>query len=314
MEAPPEHCPGVESQDAGKASACAGCPNQNLCATGQAAGAKDAYISVVTERLRDVRHKLLVLSGKGGVGKSTMTYLLTRTMAQARPESNFSVLDIDICGPSQPRVFGVADEQVHQSGSGWSPVYVDENLSVMSIGFLLGSPDDAIIWRGPKKNGMIKQFLGDVDWGELDWLIVDTPPGTSDEHLSAVSFLENSRNGLAAVIVSTPQELSLLDVRKEINFCRKLRIPIVGVVENMAGFVCPSCTKESTIFPAKSGGAEKMAQDMEIPFLGRIPLDPKLARCCDQGKDFLAEHPESSAVKASQDITQKIFKYFEGSS
>lgn len=313
MEAPPEHCPGVESQDAGKASACAGCPNQNLCSTGQASGAKDAYLSVVTERLREVKHKLLVLSGKGGVGKSTLTYLLTRTMAHACPEKNFSVLDIDICGPSQPRVFGVAGEQVHQSGSGWSPVFVDENLSVMSIGFLLGSPDDAIIWRGPKKNGMIKQFLGDVDWGELDYLIVDTPPGTSDEHLSTVSFLENSREGLAAIVITTPQELSLLDVRKEINFCRKLKIPIVGVVENMAGFVCPSCTKQSVIFPAKSGGAEQMAQDMEIPFLGRIPLDPKLAKCCDQGKDFLAEHPESPAVLASSEITKKIFSYYNGS-
>ncbi|XP_059622319.1 cytosolic Fe-S cluster assembly factor NUBP1 homolog [Phlebotomus argentipes] len=314
MEAPPEHCPGVESQDAGKASACAGCPNQNLCSTGQASAAKDAYLSVVTERLREVRHKLLVLSGKGGVGKSTLTYLLARTMAHSRPERNFSVLDIDICGPSQPRVFGVADEQVHQSGSGWSPVFVDENLSVMSIGFLLGSPDDAIIWRGPKKNGMIKQFLGDVDWGELDYLVVDTPPGTSDEHLSAVSFLENSREGLAAIVVTTPQEVALLDVRKEVNFCRKLKIPIAGVVENMAGFICPSCTKQSIIFPPTSGGAEKMAQDMGIPFLGRIPLDPTLAKCCDQGKDFLAEHPSSAAVKTADEVTQKIFRHFEGSS
>ncbi|GAB0099638.1 Cytosolic Fe-S cluster assembly factor NUBP1 homolog [Sergentomyia squamirostris] len=311
MQAPPEHCPGVESQDAGKASACAGCPNQNICSSGEASAAKDALLSVVTDRLKDVRHKLLVLSGKGGVGKSTLTYLLTRTMASERPARNFSVLDIDICGPSQPRVFGVADEQVHQSGSGWSPVYVDENLSVMSIGFLLGSPDDAIIWRGPKKNGMIRQFLGDVDWGELDYLVVDTPPGTSDEHLSAVSFLEDSREGLAAVVVTTPQELSLLDVRKEINFCRKLKIPIVGVVENMAGFVCPSCTKESVIFPPKSGGAQKMAEDMEIPFLGRIPLDPTLAKCCDQGKDFLTERPDSPAVKATRTITGKIFNYFE---
>lgn len=208
MEAPPEHCPGVESTDAGKGSACAGCPNQSLCSTGNASEAKDAYLSVVTERLRDVKHKLLVLSGKGGVGKSTVTNLLSRAMAKAKEEQNFSVLDIDICGPSQPRVFGVQDEQVHQSGSGWSPVFVDENLSVMSIGFLLASPDDAIIWRGPKKNGMIKQFLGDVDWGELDYLIIDTPPGTSDEHLSAISFLEKTSH-VAAVIVTTPQEVNI---------------------------------------------------------------------------------------------------------
>lgn len=311
MEPPPEHCPGVESTDAGKGSACAGCPNQSLCSTGNASQAKDAYLSVVTERLREVKHKLLVLSGKGGVGKSTITNLLSRAMAKAKEEENFSVLDIDICGPSQPRAFGVQDEQVHQSGSGWSPVFVDENLSVMSIGFLLSSPDDAIIWRGPKKNGMIKQFLGDVDWGELHYLIIDTPPGTSDEHLSAISFMEKT-SGVAAVIVTTPQEVALLDVRKEINFCRKMKIPIAGVIENMSGFVCPKCTNESQIFPAKSGGAEKMAQEMGVPFLGRMPLDPRIAQCTDKGADLIADFSETKSVQSINEIAQKIFEYFQG--
>lgn len=268
------------------------------------------YLSVVTERLRDVKYKLMVLSGKGGVGKSTVTNLLTRAMAKARDGQNFSVLDIDICGPSQPRAFGVQDEQVHQSGSGWSPVFVEENLSVMSIGFLLSSTDDAIIWRGPKKNGMIKQFLGDVDWGELDYLVIDTPPGTSDEHLSAISFLEKTPN-VAAVIVTTPQEVALLDVRKEINFCRKLNIPIVGVIENMAGFVCPSCTKESVIFPTKSGGAEQMALEMGVSFLGRMPLDPSIAKSTDRGQDLIADFADSPSVKSIQKIGEKIFEYFE---
>lgn len=311
MEPPPEHCPGVESTDAGKGSACAGCPNQSLCSTGTASQAKDAYLSVVTERLLDVKFKLMVLSGKGGVGKSTVTNLLSRAMAKAKEEQNFSVLDIDICGPSQPRAFGVQDEQVHQSGSGWSPVFVEENLSVMSIGFLLSTPDDAIIWRGPKKNGMIKQFLGDVDWGELDYLIIDTPPGTSDEHLSAISFLEKTRN-VAAVIVTTPQEVALLDVRKEINFCRKMKIPIVGIIENMAGFVCPKCTNESQIFPAKSGGAEAMAKDMSVPLLGRLPLDPRIAQSTDKGVDLIAEFADSKSVQGIKEIAQKVFDYFQG--
>lgn len=310
MEAPPEHCPGVESQDAGKGSACAGCPNQNLCSTGAGKDAKDAYLSVVTERLRDVKYKLLVLSGKGGVGKSTVTNLLARAMAKAKDEQNFSVLDIDICGPSQPRVFGVQDEQVHQSGSGWSPVFVDENLSVMSIGFLLSSPDDAIIWRGPKKNGMIKQFLGDVDWGELDYLIIDTPPGTSDEHLSAISFMEKTEN-VAAVIVTTPQEVALLDVRKEINFCHKMKIPIVGIIENMSGYVCPKCTNESEIFRAKSGGAQTMAKEMNIPLLGRLPLDPRIAQCTDKGVDLIAEFADSKSVQGINAIATEVFNYFE---
>lgn len=150
----PEHCPGTQSEEAGKASACAGCPNQNLCSSGATKG-PDPAVELVKQRLSEVKNKLLVLSGKGGVGKSTVTSLLSRAMSLQNPQQNFAVLDIDICGPSQPRMFGVLNEQIHQSGSGWSPVYIDDNLSLMSIGFLLGSQDEAIIWRGPKKNGMV---------------------------------------------------------------------------------------------------------------------------------------------------------------
>lgn len=147
---PPEHCPGTQSETAGKASACEGCPNQQICASGVVKG-PDPGIELVKNRLQDVKNKILILSGKGGVGKSTVTALLSRALTVLNSEWNVAVLDVDICGPSQPRVMGVQDEQVHQSGSGWSPVYVDDNLSVMSIGFLLSSVDDAIIWRGPKK-------------------------------------------------------------------------------------------------------------------------------------------------------------------
>lgn len=333
MEPPPEHCPGVESTSAGTGSACAGCPNQSLCSTG--AGSKNtgeklidcsslsinspgyrpppisqSVDNAVLESLRDVKHKLFVLSGKGGVGKSTVTNLLVRAIAKTTPEKNYSVLDLDICGPSQPRAFGVQEEQVHQSGSGWSPIFVDENLSVMSIGFLLSSPDDAIIWRGPKKNGMIRQFLADVDWGELECLVIDTPPGTSDEHLSAMSFLEKS-GSVAAVIVTTPQEVALLDVRKEINFCRKMKIPIVGIIENMSGFICSKCTKESQIFPAKSGGAQRMAEEMNVPLLGRLPLDPRIAQCTDKGADLIADYADSKTVEGINAIAVKITEYFE---
>lgn len=170
------------------------------------------------------------------------------------------------------------------------------NLGVMSVGFMLENEDQAVIWRGPKKNGLIKQFLRDVEWGDLDYLVVDTPPGTSDEHLSIAQYLSGVVSG--AVIVTTPQEISLLDVRKEISFCRKLKIPILGVVENMAGFVCPNCKNESRIFKATTGGAEKMAHEMNVPFLGSIPIDPRLARACDEGKNFVAEFPDSPATKA----------------
>ncbi|XP_076272161.1 NUBP iron-sulfur cluster assembly factor 1 [Rhynchophorus ferrugineus] len=302
-ESAPEHCPGTQSDQAGKASACAGCPNQQICATGPKG--PDPGIALVKERLGEVRNKILVLSGKGGVGKSTVTALLSRALAARDPNQNVAVLDIDICGPSQPRVLGVADEQVHQSGSGWSPVYVDDNLSVMSIGFLLASPDDAIIWRGPKKNGMIKQFLSEVDWGQLDYLLMDTPPGTSDEHLSAVTYLSQA-NLTGAILVTTPQEVALLDVRKEIDFCRKTNIKILGVVENMSKFICPCCAKESEIFPANTGGARGMCEELDVPFLGSLPLDPKVTRCCDEGKNFIEDLPDSPVIKALDQIITRL--------
>ncbi|XP_064406498.1 cytosolic Fe-S cluster assembly factor nubp1-like isoform X2 [Halichondria panicea] len=259
-----------------------------------------------------VKHKILVLSGKGGVGKSTFTAHLAYGLA-ADENRQVGVLDIDICGPSIPKVMGVEGEQVHQSGSGWSPVYVDDNLCVMSVGFLLSSPDEAVIWRGPKKNGMIKQFLRDVDWGEVDYLIVDTPPGTSDEHLSIVQYLSSTHVD-GAVVITTPQEVSLMDVRKELNFCKKVGLPVIGVVENMSGFVCPKCKHESQIFPPTTGGAIKMAADMGVPFLGKLPLDPRIGWCCDRGKSFLSEVPDSPAATAYQEIIQKIIDACTGSS
>ncbi|XP_031835203.1 NUBP iron-sulfur cluster assembly factor 1 isoform X3 [Nomia melanderi] len=288
---------------------CAGCPNQTLCASGSTKQF-DPDVDLIKERLSAVKNKILVLSGKGGVGKSTITSLVSRSLAANNPHTNVAVLDIDICGPSQPRVLGALGEQVHQSGSGWSPVYIEDNLSLMSIGFLLASPDEAVIWRGPKKNGMIKQFLSEVDWGNLDYLILDTPPGTSDEHLSATSYLKNV--GITgAIIVTTPQQVALLDVRKEIDFCRKVNIPVLGVIENMSIFICPKCNDSVEIFPALTGGARMMAKELNVDFFGSIPLDPLLARCCDEGKNFLTEVPESQTVLALQVIVQMLHVLFQ---
>jgi Mrp family chromosome partitioning ATPase len=221
-----------------------------------------------------------------------------------------SILDVDICGPSIPRLMGLEGEQVHQSSSGYSPVYVDENLGVMSVGFLLSGPDDAVIWRGPKKHKMIETFLRDVDWGELNYLVIDTPPGTSDEHLSTVNLLSSAKVD-GAVIITTPQEVSLLDVRKEINFCKRIGIPVIGVVENMSSFVCPKCQGHTDIFAPTTGGAEKMAEEMLIPFLGRVPLDPRIGQCCDEGKSFMTEIPDSPATLALTQIIGKIVAFCE---
>ncbi|KAJ2784526.1 cytosolic Fe-S cluster assembly factor nbp35 [Coemansia javaensis] len=302
-----EHCPGPESEAAGRAEGCAGCPNQEICAS-QAAG-PDPDLGVVAERLRDVRHRVLILSGKGGVGKSTFTGQLA--FALADDESvEVGAVDIDICGPSLPHIMGCAGDEVHRAADGWSPVYVRDNLGVMSIGFMLPSDEAAVIWRGPKKNGMIKQFLRDVEWGRLDYLLVDTPPGTSDEHLSIVQLLKGSITG--AIVVTTPQEVALQDVRKEIDFCRKAGVPILGVVENMSGFVCPSCHGESRIFYPTTGGAKALCAELGLPLLGSIPLDPRIGRACDFGSSFLDTCADSPAAQAYAGIVAEIRRRVEG--
>lgn len=312
MEAvPPKHCPGVGSDDAGKASPCAGCPNQKICSSGEAKQAVEdemnTILPLIVDRLIKIKHIILVISGKGGTGKSTVSSMLARALAT---DSNTQVglLDLDICGPSAPRMFGLEGEQVHKSITGWTPVYATDNLAVMSCGFLLGSLDDAIIWRGPKKNTMIKQFLMDVDWGKLDYLIIDTPPGTSDEHISVVQYLKktNLPNLDGAVMVTTPQEVSLMDVRKQIDFCQRTGLNILGLVENMAEFVCPNCSKSSVIFPSTSGGAQKMAADYKLDLFASLPLNPMIGQFCDAGQSIFDDYDATTTTKTDNNKDQPL--------
>jgi len=265
-----------------------------------------------------VKHKILVLSGKGGVGKSTFSAQLAFALAAQGKE--VGLLDIDICGPSVPKMLGLEGQEVHQSAVGWSPVYVEDNLAVMSIGFMLPNPDEAVIWRGPRKNGLIKQFLKDVHWGELDYLVVDAPPGTSDEHITIAQCLGAGTQADGAVIVTTPQEVAIIDVRKEINFCRKVGMRVLGVVENMSGLQqrapglrftygaeggasgsgedvtarvmealraqfpdLQQLVAHAEVFPPSKGGAARMCADMGVPLLGKVPLDPALTRAAEAG-------------------------------
>jgi Mrp family chromosome partitioning ATPase len=291
-------------EQAGKAEGCAGCPNQKLCASGEARK-PDPAVADVKDRLKGVKRKILVLSGKGGVGKSTVSTQLAFGFASR--SMDIGLLDVDICGPSLPRMLGLVGQDVHQSNEGWSPVYVDDRLAVMSIGFMLPNQDDAIIWRGPRKNGLIKQFLTDVNWGNLDALIIDTPPGTSDEHLSIVTYLQDaSMDG--AVIVTTPQEVALMDVRKEINFCKKVKLPIIGVIENMSGYACPKCGHEERIFAPSTGGAQAMCAQMGVPFLGRIPLDGAVAAAGDAGKALFQTAPDGPVSKRISGVIDAILK------
>jgi Mrp family chromosome partitioning ATPase len=303
-EGAPAGCPGVAAPNAGKVDSCAGCPNQVACASGEAA-APDPDIAAIGARLgKPVRHKVIVASNKGGSGKSSIAAQLSFCLS-SEDGLNVGLLDVDVCGPSVPHLLGVAGEEVRMSNSGWSPVYVEENLGVMSVGFMLPSKDDAVIWRGVRKTGLIKQFLKDVDWGELDYLVVDSPPGTSDEHISLIQFLKECDVD-GAVIVTTPQEVSLLDVRKGINFCRKSETKVIGVVENMSGFVCPHCSGCTDIFSPSSGAVERMCVDMDVPFLGRVPMDPAISQCGELGKSVFVHAPNSPGAIALRKIVTGI--------
>nr|XP_023013428.1 cytosolic Fe-S cluster assembly factor NUBP2 homolog [Leptinotarsa decemlineata] len=251
--------------------------------------------------LETVKNVILVLSGKGGVGKSTVSTQLALTFK----EKGYKVglLDIDLCGPSIPYLLQLEGKDVHQADGGWVPVYTDEqqNLAVMSIGFLLNDRNTAVVWRGPKKTAMVKQFLSDVCWGNLDYLIIDTPPGTSDEHITVMENLKSVKLD-GAIIVTTPQQLSIEDVRKEITFCKKTGIPILGLIENMSGFVCPHCSDCTNIF--SQGGGEQLATRAVIPFLGTLPIDPRVGQLL--GKACVKELPESPTAKVLVNIVNEI--------
>ena len=232
-----------------------------------------------------------VLSGKGGVGKSSVTTQLALSLSLAG--RSVGVLDVDLTGPNIPRFFGVESAKVTQAPGGWVPVTVHTAnaeqglgcLRCMSLAFMLQDRGDAVVWRGPKKTAMVRQFLNDVLWAEIDYLLIDTPPGTSDEHISlAEALLSQARPSqvAGAVVVTTPQAVATADVRKELNFCARTNIHVLGVIENMAGFVCPHCRECTNVF--SSGGGTIMAQDFAVPFLGSIPIDPQFNLLIEEGK------------------------------
>ncbi|XP_070707524.1 cytosolic Fe-S cluster assembly factor nubp2 [Pempheris klunzingeri] len=259
--------------------------------------------------LAQVRHVVLVLSGKGGVGKSTITTELALALRHAGKK--VGILDVDLCGPSIPRMLSVGRPDVHQCDAGWVPVYTDaqKSLALMSIAFLLEDPDEAVVWRGPKKTALIGQFVSDVAWGELDVLLVDTPPGTSDEHLAVLENLKKVHKVDGAILVTTPQAVSTGDVRREITFCKKTGVRILGIVENMSGFACPHCSECSNIF--SKGGGEELAKLTGSIFLGSVPLDPLLSTSIEEGKDFMQSFPHSATFSAISSISQSLLSSFQ---
>jgi len=254
----------------------------------------------ITRSLGKIRHKILVMSGKGGVGKSTVAVNLALGLAQKGYK--VGLMDVDLHGPDICRMLDLTESlEPRQSANGLvPPLLYNDNVKVVSLEYMMKDRDEAIIWRGPLKIQAIRQFVADMDWGELDYLVVDAPPGTGDEPLSVAQTIPN----VQAVVVTTPQAVALADVRKSINFCRTVEMPIAGVVENMSGFICPHCEESVDIF--SSGGGEKTARDFELPFLGRVPMDPRVVVGGDSGKPYLSSNEDSPAVKAFAAVVEAV--------
>lgn len=254
--------------------------------------------AAVNQSLGRIKNKLIVMSGKGGVGKTSTSVNLS--IALANKGYKVGIMDVDLHGPDVPRMLGLTGMLGLSKSQKLEPMRCLENLSAVSIESLTSSKDDAIIWRGPIKFSAIKQFIGDVEWGDLDFLIIDSPPGTGDEPLTIAQTITDAK----AIIVTTPQEVSLADVRKSISFCKTVKMDIFGMVENMSGFECPHCGESVDIFG--SGGGEKTAAAAGVRFLGRIPLDPRVVACGDSGSSIQTTYADSPVSKAIGGIADKV--------
>jgi ATP-binding protein involved in chromosome partitioning len=252
--------------------------------------------------LSHIKHRILVMSGKGGVGKSSVA----TNLAVALSLDGFEVglLDADIHGPNIPKMLGIESRPVAATDDGMRPVEALPNLKVMSTAFFIGDQDNAVVWRGPLKHSAISQFIGEVEWGNLDFLLVDLPPGTGDEPLSVAHLIKNVDG---SIVVTTPQDVALLDSRKAVTFSRMLDIPVIGIVENMSGLECPHCHKEISLF--KIGGGEKAAHDLGVPFLGRIPIDPEMVSDCDKGIPLVMASPDAEAAKVFRQIADRCTEF-----
>jgi len=254
----------------------------------------------INERMGKIRHKIMVMSGKGGVGKTTVSVNLS--CALSLMDRKVGLLDIDLHGPNVAKMLGLEGKKLLSNGKEIEPFEGACGLKVISMAMILERSDEPVIWRGPLKTAAIRQFLGDVGWGELDYLIIDSPPGTGDELLSICQSIPDMDG---VVIVTTPQEVATLDSTKAIMFAKKLNVPVIGVIENMSGFICPHCKKEVSIFGA--GGGEKTAHNMGVPFLGRIPLEIEIVNSGDSGKPFIL-FKDLAATAHMNEIAKKIIK------
>ena len=268
------------------------------CASAQGQRSQADVDAAVNGSLGRIKHKLIVMSGKGGVGKTSVSVNLA--MALAKKGLKVGIMDVDIHGPDVPRMLGLDGLLGVTADQRLVPIKYDDHLAAVSIESLSQNKDDAIIWRGPIKHSVIRQFIGDVEWGDLDFLIIDAPPGTGDEPLSVAQVITDAK----AVIVTTPQEVALADVRKSINFCKTVKMDILGVVENMSGFKCPHCDEVIDLFG--SGGGERTAETFGLAFLGKIPFDPKVVVAGDTGVSFQETYADAEAAEAFKSVARKV--------
>ncbi len=257
-------------------------------------------------KMSKIRHKIAVISGKGGVGKSTVAVNLTVAFALRGHADRVGILDADLHGPSVPKMLGLSGGRLQSGPPGVFPVLGKLGIKVVSIDFLLPDENSPVIWRGPLKMSAIRQFLSDITWGDLDVLVIDLPPGTGDEPLSVAQLLPEMDG---VVIVTIPSEVSQVVVKKSVTFTRQFNMPIIGIIENMSGFVCPNCGNKVDIFD--SGGGRKIADELNIPFLGSIPIDEKIVKDADKGEAFIQAHPDSAASKSFLDVVKKIEEFLK---
>jgi len=252
------------------------------------------------QALVKIKNKFMIMSGKGGVGKTSVSVNIA--IALANKGYKVGLMDVDIHGPDIPRMLGFGGMLNISGNRKIEPMHYSDNLSAVSMESLMPDKDDAVIWRGPMKHSAIRQFIGDVSWGDLDYLIIDSPPGTGDEPLTVAQLIKDAQ----AVIVTTPQEVALADVRKSINFCKTVKMKIFGLIENMSGYTCPHCGKPIDIFG--TGGGEKTARNSDVNFLGKIPLDPNMVKCGDTGVSYQEKYPDSAVTKAFLNIAGKMIE------
>jgi ATP-binding protein involved in chromosome partitioning len=252
-------------------------------------------------RMSRVKHKIAVISGKGGVGKSTITVNLAVAFAMHGRVNHVGILDADVHGPSVPKILGLSGQRLQAKSTEVFPVLGLLGIKVVSMDFLLPDENAPVIWRGPLKMTAIRQFLSDIVWGDLDILFIDLPPGTGDEPLSIAQLLPDIDG---VIIVTIPSEVSQIVVKKAVTFARRLGMPIIGIIENMSGFICPNCGAKVDIF--QSGGGKKIVEELKIQSLGSIPIDQKISEASDKGTPFIVKYPDSPASKAFMEIVKNV--------